>query len=123
LNKIAGLEETEVADSRTGKVIRISTTVRIIYRKLYPEEYGTMRNARLNQVIAADFAQQSGNVLHYFRLGKDASGGIGEIRGSSSSFFVSALKSETIDVLVIQKSWLKPRYQGTREDPVELGDE
>lgn len=121
--KIASIEETEITDSKTGKKIRISTTTRLLYRKINPQEYASMRNARLNLIIAEDFASQSGNVLHYFRLGKEGRDGVGEIRGSASAYFISAVKDEFIDILTIQRSWLKPKYQGSRENPIALGDE
>lgn len=121
--KQASLEETEITDPRHGKEIRISTTTRLIYRKAYPQEYGAMRNARLNQVIAKEFAAQANSVLHYFRLGESGREGVAEIRGNASSFFIAAIKDDSVDVLTIQNSWFKPKYRGTRENPIELGDE
>jgi len=135
--KYSELENSEVLDRKTNKKIRISTTVRLVYRKAYPEDYGVLRNARLNIIIAKDFNDNSSNVLHYFRLGgggsqtshqpSGASEGINysnaaEIRGSSSSFFISAIKSDSIDILTIQSDWIKPKYHGSREDPIALGD-
>lgn len=136
--KLASLEDTETTDPKTGKTIRISTTVRLIYRKLYPQEYGDMRNARLNLVIAKDFVANANNVLHYFRLGsKEVSrtehqpagaekgkvyANVAEIRGTSSSFYVSAIQDNSIDILTIQKSWYKPKYKGTEDAPMEMGD-
>jgi len=136
--KQAGLEDTEITDSKTGKKIRVTTTVRMMYRKAYPQEYGDMRNARLNIAIAKDFIQNSGNVLHYFRLGKkeksrseysplgaekgQVKANVAEIRGTSSSFFISAIKESTVDILTIQNSWLKPKYKGSQDDPIALGD-
>ena len=136
--KIAGLEDSDITDPATGKKIRISTTIRLMYRKAYPNEYGPMRNARLNIEIAKDFVNNSSNVLHYFRLGKKdrsradykpsgAKSGqvyanVAEIRGTSSSFFISAIKDSSIDILTIQNSWLKPKYKGSKDDPIALGD-
>lgn len=138
MNKTAALEETEEVDPNSGKRIRISTTTRLLYRKAYPQEYGDMRNVRLNQVIAKDFISNANNVLHYFRLGKRGTprnehkplgaeegkiyGNVAEIRGSTSSFFISAIQDDTIDILTIQNSWLKPKYKGSQEEPMELGD-
>lgn len=139
-NKIIcmALEDTDIKDPATDLSIRISTTVRILYRKAYPNEYGTMRNARLNYVIAKEFISNSNKVIHYFRLGKKKSPqnefkppgseegkvytGVGEIRGAGSFYFVSARKSDTIDILTIQASWLKPKYRGSAEKPIEVGD-
>ena len=138
MKKVAALEETEVVDPSSGKQIRVSTTTRLLYRKAYPQEYGNMRNARLNQEIAEDFASNASNVLHYFRLGKKGTsrteyrppgaeegniyGNVAEIRGSSTSFFISAIQDNTIDILTIQNSWLKPKYRGSEEKPMALGD-
>ena len=138
MNKTAALEETEVVDPSSGKQIRISTTTRLLYRKAYPQEYGDMRNARLNQAIAKDFASNSGNVLHYFRLGKRGAprnehkpegaeegkvyGNVAEIRGNASSFFISAIQDDTIDILTIQNSWIKPKYKGSQDKPMAFGD-
>ncbi len=138
MDKIATLEETEITDPKSGKAIRISTTARLVYRKMYPADYGSLRNARLNLIIAKEFVQNSGHVLHYFRLGKKGprtehkpSGGeegqiyanVAEIRGTSKFFFISAIKENSIDILTIQSNWLKPKYQGSKENPIALGDE
>lgn len=120
--KQASLEETEVTDPKHNKIIRISTTTRLIYRKARPQEYAAMRNPQLNLVIANDFIHQANNVLHYFRLGESGRDGVAEIRGNSSAFFVAAIKGEYVDVLTIQHSWLKPKYKGSRENPIALGD-
>jgi len=121
------LEDSDVSDPKTGKKIRISTTVRLMYRKSYPEEYGAMRNMRLNIAIAKDFSNNAGNILHYFRLGTGGAGsahqGTAEIRGTSKSFFISAIRGASIDILTIQNAWLKPKYKGSRDKPMELGDE
>lgn len=138
MEKTAALEETEITDPSSGKKIRVSTTTRLLYRKAYPQEYGSMRNARLNQVIAKDFASNSNNVLHYFRLGKKGAprhehkpegaeegkiyGNVAEIRGNASSFFISAIQDDTIDILTIQNSWIKPKYKGSQDEPMALGD-
>jgi hypothetical protein len=87
-----------------------------------PQEYGMMKNFKLNLVIANDFLHQASNLLHYFRLGPGGKNGVAEIRGNSSSFFISAIKDETIDILTIQNSWLKPKYKGAPDNPIELGD-
>ena len=135
--KLAGMEDTGLTDSKTGKKIRISTTTRLIYRKTYPAEYGELRNQRLNQLIAEDFVKASGSVVHYFRLGDKGSrtdykpegaeegkvyANVAEIRGTSASFFVSSVRESYIDILTIQNSWKKPRYQGSKNNPIALGD-
>lgn len=123
------MEKTEITDPKTGKVIAISTTARLVWREAWPAEYADMRNARLNIEIAKDFASSSGNVVHYFNLGSKDSGGsphkgTAEIRaGGSSFYYISAIRSTTIDIISIQADWLKPKYKGSRDNPMELGDE
>lgn len=129
MKKIAGMENSEIKDPSSGKPISISTTARLMWREAWPSEYSEMRNARLNIEIAKDFASNAGNVLHYFRLGGDDSAGTAhrgtaEIRsGSSSFYYISAIRSSSIDILTIQVSWLKPKYKGSIDNPMELGDE
>ena len=129
-----GMEDSEISDPSSGKDIYISTTTRILYRKMYPE-YATLRNVRLNEIIAKEFARNSNHVLHYFRLGKkdkprseqmgssgETMANAGEIRGSSSFYFISAIKERSIEILTVQASWLKPKYKGSSKSPIELGD-
>jgi hypothetical protein len=129
-----GMEETDITDPSSGRNISVSTTARILYRKMNPE-YEGLRNIRLNEIIANDFAKHSGRVLHYFRLGKadktrseqlDSSGGtkanVAEIRGSSSFYYISAIKDRSIEILTVQSSWLKPKYKGSSKSPMEFGD-
>lgn len=136
--KLAKLEETELSDSKTGKNIRVSTTTRLLFRKLYPE-LEAERNGRLNIIIAKEFIKNASNVLHYFRLGKkeetrsdyETDGAepgkvyadVAEIRGNQSFFFISAIRDNYIDILTIQTSWLKPKYKGSTENPIALGEE
>lgn len=122
MKKYAGLEETEVTDPKTQKDIYISTTARLMYRKAWPEQYGHMRNFRLNSIIAKDFAQNSSNVLHYFWINKDKRI-LAEIRrGSSNFFYISIVKGNRVDVITIQSSWLQPKYKSST-NVIEIGDE
>lgn len=132
------LEVTEIKDPATNKPIAVSTTARLMYRKAYPNDYGNMRNARLNEIIAKDFAANSGKILHYFRLGAKKKSqtehkplgaepnkiyaGVAEIRGSASFYFIAARKDDGINILTIQASWLKPKYRGSESNPIALGD-
>lgn len=111
--KIAGMEETEVTDPKTGLTINVSTTARLIFRKMFPTEYGALRNARLNAIIAEDFAKSSNNAVHYFRLGKEKDQGVAEIRSASISgvFYISAIRENSIDIITIQSDWLRPKYK------------
>ncbi len=123
MEKLAGLEVTEVKDPKTGKTISISTTTRKMYRKMYPQEYDGMRNVRLNHVIAENFAKNGSNVVHYFRLGKDKDSGVAEIRsGGGGIYYISAIRESSVDVLTVQASWLQPKYKGSASSPMELDD-
>ncbi len=62
--KLAGMEETDVRDPKTGLPIFVSTTVRKVYRKIFRNsEEASLRNVPLNHLIAEDFAQSSGKVV------------------------------------------------------------
>jgi hypothetical protein len=118
--KEGGMESAETKDSATGREVLVSTTVRLLFRKMFPEKYGSMRNARLNEVIVEDFVRNAGNVRHYFRLGsKDSSGtahrGTAEIRTGSiaSLYYISAIRKDTIDILTVQSDWFRPKFKGS----------
>ena len=120
--KSGGLEQTDKSDSRTNRDIAVSTTTRIMFRKLWPEEYGHLRNTKLNDVIATTFMQNSSNVYHYFWIDKE-NRTIAEIRGGPSGiFFISALRGNRIDILTVQSSWKAPKYR-PRKDYIEMEGE
>jgi hypothetical protein len=113
--KLAGLEETMITDPGTGSKIRVSTTTRKMYRHIFRgEEHESMRNARLNEIIAKDFADSSGKIVHHFRLGKvgDPDRSVAEIRNKNGSamFFISIDRGSYIDVLTLQSAWKSPKY-------------
>ena len=120
--KLGGLEETEKTDPRTNRDIFVSTTTRILFRKIFPDKYSRMRNTQLNEIIAADFVQNSGNVYHYFWIDKK-NRTIAEIRkGAAGTFYISALRSDRIDILTIQNSWKTPKFN-PRKDIIEMEEE
>lgn len=113
--KLAGLEETMITDPNTGLKIRVSTTTRKMYRHIYRgQEHEFMRNARLNEVIANDFAGSSDKVVHYFKLGKagDPERAKAEIRNRAGSvmFFIAIERGSYIDILTLQSAWKSPKY-------------
>lgn len=116
--KLAGLEETGISDPETGLPIYISTTTRLVYRHMYRNYpdlgYSTMRNARLNQIIAEEFANSSSKVVHHFKLGKsgDSERAVGEIRNRNGTvmFFISAIGGSSINILTLQSAWKSPKY-------------
>lgn len=116
-----GLELTETSDPKNSKDIAVSTTTRIMYRKMYPD-YAGMRNVELNEIIAKDYAQHASGVIHLFWISKDKRI-LAEIRtGRSGTFYISAIRGGTVDILTIQSSWFKPKYK-PRTDAIEMGDE
>lgn len=121
MRKISALEDTTISDPNSGKIIRISTSTRIYFRRAFPD-YSHVRNERLNLVIAKEFAKASSKVLHYFPLKKGtgkSSDGISEdmaqIRGNKNYFFIGIVRGSNIDVIAVQTSWLKPRYARQQE--------
>lgn len=122
MQKYAGMESAEISDPRHQKDINVSTTVRMIFRKFWPAEYAGMRNIRLNQVIAKDFAANSSNVYHYFWIDKEERL-IGEIRGGASGkMYISAIKGDSIDILTIQTSWKQPKLR-PKSNIIEMDDQ
>ena len=119
--KLAGLEDTEVTDPKTGLKIRVSTTTRKMYRYIYSgEEHQGMRNIRLNQIIATDFAGSADGVVHHFKLGKvgDEDRAIAEIRkrAGTSMFFISTRRDSYIDILTFQSAYKSPKLKVSDTD-------
>ncbi len=124
MKKMAGMEETEITDTKTGKSILVSTTARLYFRKFIdPTNYGKMRNKKLNWIIAKDFADNSSNVLHYFWISKERRV-IGEIRKSKySGYYISAITDNNINIITVQSDYFKsPKYKKSGQI-IELGDE
>src|SRR5882672_3101306 len=94
--KLAALEKTLITD-KGGKQLSVSTSVRLYWRKYFPQQFGKYRNQDLNEIISADFAK--GTIVHRFVL---KSGNIGEIRKSSKFYYVGSIKDDGIDILVVQ---------------------
>lgn len=127
MKKLAGLEATTITDPATGRPIRVSTSARIVYRKIYAgyiEGIENMRNAQLNEMIATDFANSAGRIVHYFKLGKkeEQNRGWAEIRNMVKGgrglfqFYVSAVRADSIDILIIQGKYIKTKFRRTPQD-------
>lgn len=114
------MEDSGLSDGATGRKIRVSSTARKIYREI--EAYQGFRNAKLNQVIAKDFTTQGSNILHHFRLTKTGKKEIGEIRGSTEIYYVSAIRGNTIDILTVQGKWIEPNYRVKDSSKLRLED-
>ena len=113
--KLAGLEETMITDPNTGLKVRVSTTTRKMYRHIFRgQEHESMRNARLNELIAKDFAGSADKVVHYFKLGKsgDPDRSQAEIRNRAGSvmFFIAIERGSYIDIITLQSAWKSPKY-------------
>ena len=137
-----GLEDSGINDTIFSAPIRISTTVRKKYKKMFPEghEYYKMPNAKLNRIIAEQFALSGGNQKEgmplYFQ-NKEQPGyksnqpyelreePLSELRMAvwtrsdgkltgSTSFFVSFLRGGYIDVLTIQQGYLPRKKPGPK---------
>ena len=122
--KIAGMEDSGVLDKRTKLPIRVSTTVRMKYRKYFSAEWGDrrdilydLRNIELNEVIAQDFAANSQNIVHMFLSNQSDIASKKrmwvEIRAESNSsrpfnFFFSIIKPDSIDIIGTNTSYKKP---------------
>ena len=125
--KQSGLEDSDKSDPVHGKGIRISTTVRIAYRKVFHDpdfrDFTHTRNSVLNDIIAQDFINSSSKIVHYFPLSLNAGGSkdvngqkaIGEIRnltiggGGVTHFFVSIIREGYIDILTLQGKYMKTK--------------
>jgi hypothetical protein len=123
--KKAGLEESGVTDNRTQLPIRVSTTVRLKYRKYFSKEWGDRRdvlydlnNPELNEVIAQDFRANHGNVVHMFPSNQsDISSKKRmwvEIRkefstGRPFNFFFSIIRPDSIDIIGTTTKYVKPK--------------
>lgn len=119
--KNSGLEETKITDPKTGKDIFVSTTARLVFRKYWPDKFGFMRNANLNEIIAKNFSSQH-DVVHYFWIDKTKRI-IAEIRqGDSGFFYISAIRDNRIDIITIQSQWLRPKYR-RHTSTIPLGEE
>lgn len=113
------MEETNITDPGTGKSIRISTATRKIYRLL--PEYQGMRNARLNEIIANEFSNDSGKIFHHFKLTKMGKE-IGEIRGDAGFYYISAIRGGNIDILTVQGKFIEPKYRVKEHSKISLED-
>lgn len=113
------MEETQQTDPATGRKIRVSTTARKLYRLV--EQYQGIRNAKLNEIIAKDFIESARMIQHHFVLTKQKKE-IGEIRGSSDIYFVSAIRPSSVDILTIQGKWVEPKYKVKDSSKLRLED-
>lgn len=116
-SKLPSKIDTGVMDSVYSLPIRVSTTVRNIFRKDYgdtpfpPDTSKTFSAApikQLSEYIAKLYSSKAGGITHSFPL-KDES--VGEIRSfGPNRFFVSSIKDGAIDLLSVQGKWFSQQY-------------
>ena len=109
--KFSSLVETDVTDPETGFKVRVTTTVRKIFRQDYksynfpPQPEKTFENAgilELSNYIAELYAKNSGNVKDKFS-NISRSQNVMEIRSfGSNSYFVTALREGYADIVGVQ---------------------
>ncbi len=126
LNKIAAMEPSGIIDPASGLPISVSTTTRLMFRKINPQ-YEKTRNNELNKVIAESFAASSSRVVHRFYL--KPSKDIAEIRNMQGPsawtvmFFISVVRAGFIQILTLQNGWLKQKYKAEQKPLQEPGQE
>jgi hypothetical protein len=100
--KQSSSEETKQTDPFTGKKIHVSTSARLIYRKLHPEWVKEkVSNLILNEEIAKQFAAAPVTEIFLSKKNKSESG---DIRGTESSKFVSIHRSNYVLVIAAKGS-------------------
>lgn len=136
IKKVAAAEDSGLVDPRTNRPIRVTTTVRCKYRRYYggtpcksdeanasrsflvrDEEYATISNKDLNEMIAQDFAASANDAIHMFlSRSSDISSKQREwieIRKAPSSrpfnVFFSVIRSDVIDIIAINTNYKKPQ--------------
>ena len=122
LFKTAALESSTFSDSKTGKAIRVSTTMRKIYRETVDKEvftkiYGSdiLSNKLLNDLIAQDFISSSDGTMHMFLANTSPEGDAQrewvEIRRAKVSvpfnYFLAIRRASTIDIISVIKDEYK----------------
>jgi adenine-specific DNA methylase len=123
IHKKAGLEEANLTDPRTNLPIRVSTTVRLKYRKYFDERFThrdvlyDLNNKELNEIIAQDFAVSHDLALHMF-LSKSSNieskkrewVEIRQVSGRSAfNYFFSIIRPDSIDIITTSTRYIKPR--------------
>ena len=122
--KIAGMEESGLTDPRTGLPIRVSTTVRLKYRKYFNEFWSSQRemlydlgNKQLNEVIAQDFAASHNGAIHMFlsntsniETRKRSWIEIRKVQGRSAfNVFFAIIRTDGIDIITTSTRYFKPQ--------------
>jgi len=116
--KYAGVEETKVSDSNSGKKIYISTTARLAFRKAWPDK-ANVRNHILNDFIANMFAGGSKSG-HFKPRSGSGKGHVREVGGGrfiaielDSQMKVIAVKGSVPNLPELPSSYTPPSLNGT----------
>lgn len=120
--KEAGLENSGIMDSGSGKAVFVSSTARIFFRKAYPG-YKRIRNNVMNQYIAKMFS--SGKPAGYFRPKGSKGGGsrsdVGVIREVSGGKFIGIISPNHVRIIAIKGS--PSGLPGLPQTPIQMGDQ
>ena len=122
IKKKAGAEPSVLTDPRTNLPIRVTTTVRIKYRKYFDDRYEgrdilyDMDNKVLNDIIAQDFAASADSAVHMFPSNssdiKSKRREWIEIRQVKTrrafNFFLSIIRPGSIDIIGATTRYNKP---------------
>jgi hypothetical protein len=135
--KMPSKVETGVMDSKTGLPIRVTTTVRRIFRQDYGQQAfpgdttKTFDNAGIKELsdYIAKLANSGDPKYEWSNPNKpesDTSGGVLEIRSfGSNSYFVLSQKSDFLDVISVQGRFATPKIRsqlgGSKMDVSRLG--
>lgn len=116
--------ETGVTDPKRGKQIRVSTTVRKIFKQDFktmafpPNPLKTFENAgilELSKYIAEKYAENAANVKKVWK-NETKSPNVMEIRSfGTNKYFVTILTEEFCDIISIQGQWLSQKQKKQRE--------
>lgn len=98
----AGLENSGVVDSETGRAVLVSTTARVYFRKAFPA-YRKVRNQIMNQYIAQMFS--NARITDYFRpKNQKGDGDVGEVREVGGGKFVGIIANDHVRVIAVKGS-------------------
>jgi hypothetical protein len=99
MKKNASTEMTSQTDPVTGNKIYVTTTARLLFRKMHPE-WAKVKNDILNEAIAKAFA--SAKVIQTFKSKKWEEEG--DIRGSDSSKFICIHRGSFLIIIAAKGS-------------------
>lgn len=121
--KMPSKVDTGITDEKTGKTIRVTTTVRRIFRQDFgqtafpPDPNKTFDNAGIKELSEYAARLFSAGTVQYqwenpAKPETETSGGPLEIRSfGTNSYFVASIKDSTIDIVSIQSKWASEKVK------------